>query len=116
MLSAEMEILRGPLLFSFFLALFIVIWRRPKFTGLFPSTLHSWKIVTLRIATAIAMTYSMAALIHGDTIVLLIGFTFAILTLILTSISKEDRDFLRPIGWIALSLTLFGGLLWPKVT
>ena len=115
MLSAEMERLRGPLLVSLLLALFVVVWRRPLYKGVLPVGARSWGTMLLRLITAIAISYSMAALICQNSLVSLISFTFAVLTLMLTSVVKEDRDFLRPLGWIALSLSIIKGF-WPVVT
>jgi len=57
-LSSEMEVLRGPLLFALCLAAFVHFWKRWRYTGMLPRDRGSWKELLCRTSSAIAITYS----------------------------------------------------------
>jgi hypothetical protein len=113
LLSAEMEVLRGPVFVSLCLALFAFLWNRIRYAGLLPKGLKDWGTFLDRCCVAIALTYSLAGLIHHIPVVSLIGFAFALLTLILSFRPRGERRFLRSMGWVAFAVGILGGLFFP---
>lgn len=115
MLSSEMEVLRGPLLFALCLAALMHLWGRQRYTGLFPKDLESWRELASRSSAAVAVSYSAMGLLRYAPNVSLIAFFFAILTLCWSCFQRSDRGFFRWWGWVALALSLLAGILRPTI-
>lgn len=95
MLSPEMEVLRGPLLFALCLAALVHLWGRQRYSGLVPKDPKSWREAVSRSTAAVAVSYSAMGLFRYVPEVSWIALAFAILTLCWSSFQQSDRGFLR---------------------